>query len=306
MISKNRTGLMGWAMIIIILLHQGWFMGFPFWVFHGMGHYGVDLFMFLSGFGLWYSLEKNSTSQFYRNRFVRMLPACVVAGVAKTLVKTLLLGLPLAGMIAGVVSFDLWFIQAIVVLYALSPLFYKLIVKYKWWTFGICYIICFGMLFLDLEMFPYLLTISRVPAFLLGMFVACGLWKGNAKTLCLSFMMLIAAVVFNLIYCHHVDFRNYTFDYMILCFGLPAFCVLLTYMNKMIKAVKLNEVVEWIGRYSLELYLCHEFIFHLIKDELNYGMDPAIQLAMALGLSFACAYIIKIVSSCIPTRKMRI
>ena len=56
-ISEKRTLLMGVAMLSIMLFHQGWIWGWnPFFAFfHFYGNWGVDIFFFVSGFGLYYS-----------------------------------------------------------------------------------------------------------------------------------------------------------------------------------------------------------------------------------------------------------
>ena len=64
MLSEKRTCLMGIAMLFIMLFHQSWIWGtnpiyLPFIFFHIYGNWGVDIFFFVSGFGLFFSLKKN-------------------------------------------------------------------------------------------------------------------------------------------------------------------------------------------------------------------------------------------------------
>ena len=70
-ISEHRTLLMGVAMLSIMLFHQGWIWGWnPFFAFfHFYGNWGVDIFFFVSGFGLYYSLKRDyNVISFYKRR----------------------------------------------------------------------------------------------------------------------------------------------------------------------------------------------------------------------------------------------
>jgi peptidoglycan/LPS O-acetylase OafA/YrhL len=73
-VSKYRTELMGVAIFWIFFYHTG--VDIP--ILHGLfsvGWIGVEIFFFVSGFGLCASLQKNpSTGSFYKRRLVRILP----------------------------------------------------------------------------------------------------------------------------------------------------------------------------------------------------------------------------------------
>lgn len=57
-LSAVRTYLMGMAMMLIILYHCG---VYPFKMF---GYWGVDVFLFLSGFGIFFALKKRVLAAF--------------------------------------------------------------------------------------------------------------------------------------------------------------------------------------------------------------------------------------------------
>ncbi len=86
-LKKSRTWLMGLVMISVMLFHQIFHLPFlecfPFSFFHHYGHYGVDVFLFLSGFGIWFPLHNNKQGgvmSFYARRLWRIWPYCLVAG----------------------------------------------------------------------------------------------------------------------------------------------------------------------------------------------------------------------------------
>jgi peptidoglycan/LPS O-acetylase OafA/YrhL len=60
LISKYRTPIMGCAMIVIMLFHQPFiYDSYVDALFHQFGYWGVEIFLFVSGFGIVYSLYRN-------------------------------------------------------------------------------------------------------------------------------------------------------------------------------------------------------------------------------------------------------
>ena len=56
--SRFRGEQMGAAMLFVILFHVGLDRWDPMFGLRRMGNVGVDIFLFLSGIGLWYSWTK--------------------------------------------------------------------------------------------------------------------------------------------------------------------------------------------------------------------------------------------------------
>lgn len=64
-ISKYRSHLMGTAALLVIFGHSaGNGVVMPGWMesLYGLASVGVDIFLLVSGLGLWYSLQKSGTS----------------------------------------------------------------------------------------------------------------------------------------------------------------------------------------------------------------------------------------------------
>ena len=77
-VSKYRNQIMGLAILWIILFHTGMSLPFPLSQLKQQGFGGTDIFIFLSGFGLYYSLKKdNNPIEFYKRRLTRVLPAYI-------------------------------------------------------------------------------------------------------------------------------------------------------------------------------------------------------------------------------------
>ena len=75
-ISKYRGHIMGFATLWIALLHASmWFPIEPINWLKLIGQGGVDIFLFLSAFGLYYSYQKDDNKiHFWKKRFMRVIP----------------------------------------------------------------------------------------------------------------------------------------------------------------------------------------------------------------------------------------
>ena len=70
---------MGAAIVFIILFHVPLARGDAFFGLRRCGNIGVDMFLFLSGVGLWYSWVRTpSFRQFYKRRLLRIFPTWLV------------------------------------------------------------------------------------------------------------------------------------------------------------------------------------------------------------------------------------
>lgn len=85
-ISRFRAEHMGAAMLMIILFHVALPRTDDFFGLRRMGNIGVDIFLFLSGIGLWFSWVKSTHTgtmlrdwwQFYGRRLKRIYPAWII------------------------------------------------------------------------------------------------------------------------------------------------------------------------------------------------------------------------------------
>ena len=71
-ISTYRSELMGWAILWIMMLHFDFNQIKPLGFIAQYGYAGVEIFILVSGFGVFFSLEKdNSIIRFYKKRLLR-------------------------------------------------------------------------------------------------------------------------------------------------------------------------------------------------------------------------------------------
>lgn len=125
LLSKYRSALMGVAILWVMLYHilaKGGILIITQILEVGYG--GVDIFLFLSGFGLFFSLSNKGTTlpQYYRKRFLRILPEfwifLIVDYIAtmdfnmenfgELLYKTMTIGYWIPG-----TSYDLWYVSCV-------------------------------------------------------------------------------------------------------------------------------------------------------------------------------------------------
>lgn len=156
--KDNRFFYMGLAMIGVIgyhiylndiFLYDNSFKAFK--VLFKYGYVGVDLFLFFSAFGLCYSYVNSSLKDFYKKRFIRIIPIYLIFKIIefliireenvnqflidRFLVITSLSVIQTPYTCPGNLSLE-WFIPAIINLYIIFPLLFRLIhalQKYSVW-----------------------------------------------------------------------------------------------------------------------------------------------------------------------------
>ena len=89
LISKFRLELMGFATIWVMLFHFRANMEIaPIDWLSSVGYGGVDIFLYLSGFGLYYGYSKNENRRiFYIRRFMRIYPIYLIIIVVDTFLR---------------------------------------------------------------------------------------------------------------------------------------------------------------------------------------------------------------------------
>lgn len=190
-ISRYRGELMGLAIIFVVLFHVGLPREDIFFGLRRMGNIGVDIFLFLSGIGLWYSWSKTpSTLTFLFKRFLRVYPAWIIIAalyyipdmICPDLVRHGGHSTNIIDLIGDItINWDFWlndeltfwYIPAIMMLYLFTPAYIQLIIKhptYRWlpalmmaWCIVLQYVSPIHDAVGHIEIFW-----SRVPIFLLG------------------------------------------------------------------------------------------------------------------------------------------
>lgn len=270
-ISTYRSELMGWAILWIMSLHFTFTQIKPLGFLAQYGFAGVDIFMLVSGFGLFYSLEKNShIVPFYRKRFLRIFPTYYFLGIFASIILyhenilTYLFRYSTIGFWTGGVYGE-WYIPSIVFLYLLTPFIKKLYARRLF-----IIIILIGCLCLIASYIivannyinkgePHFFLLYRIPAFLFGM--ACAYWVKHGFSNNYYYYILIAGIPFFIyLYPHHHEIYNY--KYFSVAFLLPIFIFLFIVISRYCHPI--NPIISKIGQASLEIYIIQGMFFHAI------------------------------------------
>lgn len=265
-ISIYRSQLMGISILWIMMLHFTFTQIKPLGFIAQYGFAGVDIFMMVSGLGLYYSLDKNcNILQFYKKRFIRIFPTYYLLGIFVSLLIyeddliTYLFRYSTLGFWIGSVYGE-WFIPSLIFLYLVAPYIKLLFDKNH---FAIIITICITILITAYILVakelvpiydPHFFLLYRIPAFILGM--ACAYWIKNGISPKFYIYILITGIPFFILLFpnHHY---NYNYKYLSLAFLLPTFTIIMLYLIKHFGWI--NPLLSKLGDASFEIYITQGF-----------------------------------------------
>ncbi len=311
LLSKYRGELMGAAMLFVILFHIGMPKTNLFYSLHKCGNVGVDMFLFLSGIGLWFSWSKSQLlGQFYRRRLLRLYPAWLIMAMLFYIpnylyaphggyspnIYHLIANIAVGWSFWRVDDLTFWFVPAIMALYLCAPFYMQLIRKYpscRWMpvVFLVWMVMVQYMPFVHSSVGHVEIFWSRVPIFLLG--INCGQWVMDGKRMEPQALWLtLLLFVMSLAMCMELEqhWRGH----------FPLFIERLVYIPLSATAMLLLcELFEhtpslilrglaFVGGVSLELYLIHvEFVYRKISPyHLGYIVNFLITFSAGLVLAW--------------------
>lgn len=269
-ISTHRSELMGWSILWIMMLHFTFTQVKPLGFIAQYGFAGVDIFMLVSGLGLFFSLEKDSNlAHFYKKRLLRIFPTYFLLGGIINLLQThddiltYLFRYSTIGFWTGG-GFAEWFIPSLVILYLLAPLV-KATIDKRWFVLigaVVIAILLVAYYFTDKEHIidrEHFFFLYRIPAFIFGMI--CAYWIKNNVSMKWYFLILLTALPF-FIWFFPLHHQLYIFKYYSLAFLLPVFTLCFVLLSKYVRF--LSPVIKKMGEASLEIYLIQGIFFTLV------------------------------------------
>ena len=321
-LSRYRAPLMGFAMIIVMLFHVPLSRSDAFYGLMRCGNNGVDMFLFLSGIGLWYSWTKPSSEssfweklrKFYFRRFLRLYPAWLIiaslyyipqywpngGGYSPNLFHLI------ANILVGwsfwrIDDLTFWFVPAIMALYLIAPFYMRLIQRDRIWRWLPLVTILWYLLVRDwpplwksvgyVEIFW-----SRIPVFLLGI-NAGELVKAplnppsRGKDSSLFTLHSSLFFLLSLWYCVYVEGHRHG--------AFPPATERMVYIPLAVSAMFLMckvfryapswllRAFTFIGGISLEIYLIHtQFVLVYVKPY-HLGYWPTFLLMLAFSIPLA-------------------
>lgn len=294
-ISTHRSELMGWAILWIMALHFTFTQIKPLGFIAQYGFAGVDIFMMVSGLGLYYSLDKDChLARYYKKRFMRIFPTYYIIGIIPSLLlfnddfSTYLFRYTTIGYWIGA-PYEEWYVPAIVMLYLIAPIIKKAI-DYRMFLLvilstivilSVVYYITDNAIIFNRGHF---FLLYRIPAFVLGM--TCAYWIKNKVTKkYFVWLVFVGIPFFTIFFPRHHDIYNY--KYYSLLFLLPFFTIMLILFSK--NAKNLSTVVSKIGNASLEIYLIQHIFFHAITNNIIH-INSNWHDVITISLIFSCSF----------------
>lgn len=308
-ISRYRGELMGAAMLFVILFHVSLSRDDPFYGLRRCGNVGVDMFLFLSGVGLWFAWTKQpSVRTFYRRRLLRILPTwLLVAGVfyGADYLGQCRFSTDIIDLIGDVtVNWDFWlhdeltfwYVPAIMMLYLFAPHYMRLITRhpvYRWlpllmvvWCVMVQWVLPIHRAVGHIEIFW-----SRVPIFFIGINMGRSVkeqrtLEGSALwLLLLAFAMTFGTSVYLEQVCHG-RFPLFVERMLYIPFTVTGVLLLNYVFSRLPQCV--NRFLRLVGALSLEVYLLHvQFVLlHIESYRLGYWLTFLLTVAITLPLAW--------------------
>ncbi|MDO4748518.1 MAG: acyltransferase [Eubacteriales bacterium] len=306
---KYRSAWMGIAMLWVVVYHS--FYIFPINFFKNIGYGGVDICLFASGLGCYYSLCSNDDiAGFVKKRFLRIFPTywCFLPFWFLYAFNAFDMDLSsVLGNILGIQNFTSkglafnWYISAILLFYILAPYFKKLADRFDGFKQILIVILMFAISVPFWSSNTLIITVSRLPVFYIGMLFA----KSSKKSKKLSaykivVYLLVSIAGFILLWMSFEHFSDYRWTHALYWYPFilitPGLCVCVSVVMNLLDKSKVTSIIpkifSFIGKYSFEIYLTHILIFDSVGYMVNSGTLPNEKTTYILALvsvPFACA-----------------
>ena len=279
---KYRNIWLGCAMIWIVLYHTEVYMSIGLLrYFKGMGYGGVDICLFASGIGCYFSLNKDpEIINFFKRRFIRIAPTywCFICiwFIYRALIGKLKLSAVL-GNVLGIQSLTglgnefNWYISALLVLYILAPIFKAIVDKSKKDIHNVLMIVLLlGISLVYWGADKFIIIATRVPIFYVGMIYAkhcCEEKELKGKCIFLHIITMIVGV--GIYFLFQFEFTDYLWKYGLYWYPFilitPGMCIIISLAMSFLERCKwcgwISKILTLIGNYSFEIYLVHMLIF---------------------------------------------
>lgn len=290
LLSKYRSAIMGIAALWILFFHlwqkqvtePGKLYDFESYI-QRIGFCGVDIFLFLSGIGLVFAIGKSNILSFYYRRLKRVFLPFFIVGLIRCVTEEWLPDIFWKNVLGinfykvSMYSF-LWFVPAIITLYLLFPLYWKLFSRssnklvftaamFILWAGASVYFRA------DLREDLYGFT-NRIPVFIFGVYAGWLTKNKKIEFTKTTWFMLIAVLATGLYYAYMANMLGWTFivpvsncsfPNMLIAVSFPfVIAKLLDMLCNIPKAGIIGKVINkffgFFGMFSLELYCVQEWL----------------------------------------------
>ena len=331
-VGQSRTELKGFAILAIVFFHSGFKCPPVLYYIKQLGCGGVDIFLFLSGFGLYYSLKRDSNlKRFWLRRCQRILPA-YLPFIALWLVYTFFVSKDLTGtFVIRSITGNLfmngflldsgrtfnWYVQMQFVFFLVAPFVFALLHKSKQpiRTAAILLAICYGVVLTSYS-HPQQMALSRLPIFVVGMLFAMPLgirWKRSTSRLLLTLSAILGIAILLYFYLFHVGllypFGLYWHPHVLIA---PGVSILLCFAFPRASATKwrwMNAPFRVLGESSFEVYLVHLWVNEIAEragatGNLLWLGITAGSIALGIGYHFSVQAVSRRIHQAKPSKEL--
>ena len=291
-LSDNRTILMGIAMLSIIVFHftqdqfrhggntSGFFSIYKTYI----GSVGVDIFLLLSAFGLYYSMKKNNDKfLFYYKRYTKIIIPYLLVAIPFFTWLCIYKKLPVIMFFKEISFYELlrhnhvwyWFIFFICICYFIFPFLFKFIDSSKsnkevvWKIVLLSFTVTlFSILVYNTKVFvAYNIMLLRFFPFFIGLLLGYFSYQKKEFKMIDYIIILLGLIFFVFTSSKNLIIQRYSlFIFNMSLFFLIVF--LIDFLNRK-KILYINKIIEWLGKCSLEIYLLHVTFRSIFRE---YGL----------------------------------
>ncbi len=263
---------------------------------------GVDIFLFASGIGCWFSLKKNPDPvAFLGRRAWSILPAWLIflpfwltlnPQVRDLTFPQVLANIFGTGFIGGLANQYNWYIGALWLCYLLCPFFAAFADRFRrLWQRGIILLV---LLFFSLSfMGQYQLIMwSRLLIFFVGVCAAASSQERGGLSR-RGFLISLGAMVLGIgcLWAHYRFFREIPWALGHLwypcLFIAPGLCYLMSWLGSLVEKTRLKgalRIFMKLGKITFPLFLTHGFALDLFQEFIHRGYIQKNALGYLLGL----------------------
>jgi len=324
LVTKHRSAIMGFAALWIFINHEWQYLlaGVPQLAFaeqfiKRIGFCGVDIFLFLSGIGLVFAMNKGSVWRFYGRRFSRVFPPFLIMGVIFLFMRDWSLEVFLKN-ISGYHFFTksiysmLWFVPAVSVFYLVFPLYHGALRRVPNQTHFTLAVLAVWVLFslhaaqwMRNDLFGFT---NRIPIFAAGVLAGWYIREKKGSFTWISWVMWLAVLTVGLMLAYKTNFEGFYLLVPVSNCCIPNFLIAISGSCLLAGLMELLDRYCWIpgkvilkffgffGAISLEFYCVQETVGRELRNAI-WGKYPvwfinladfACSLAAALALYGVC------------------
>ncbi len=294
LLSRYRGELMGFATLWVVFFHSPirvpqWMPSFlyePIEIFRVLGYGGVDLFILVSGIGIYQSLLKNDPATYFKNRIKRIYPIWVVYSIMVFVLGALIFhAFYSAKEIVGYLTLyghwspalkhqGNWYVYTIMLFYLLAPIPFFLLKNNKRKALTCAILVALTLVgttaFFSKDTFVtrhLLIAFTRLPLFIIGLYVSAALKEKVVKKsgwlLCiLTFIVGVALMVY-ILKAHKKLLWTYGLWWYPFILIAPSMALLLSKLFCLCERIfrHWHAALRFFGTASLEIFLISNYIF---------------------------------------------